>query len=70
MFHSTFAVTQCIIPLERDLILDKVCHISELLIYNMRIGDTVYTLLIVNMLCVVRSVSFQTDRGKTLLLLA
>ena len=43
VFHAIFAVSQCIIPLEIALILDNVCHMSELLLYNMHIGDTVYT---------------------------
>ena len=70
VFHVRFAVIQCIIPLERALILDNVCHISELLIYNICIWDTVYTLLIMNVLCLVWPVIFQTDHEMTLLLLA
>jgi hypothetical protein len=70
VFHARLAVIHCIIPLERALILDKVCHISELLIYNMCVWDTVYNLVIMNVLCVVWSVSFQTDREMTLLQLA
>jgi len=34
MFHGRFAVILFIIPLERTLSLDNVCHISELLICN------------------------------------
>jgi hypothetical protein len=55
------------LSVEIALILDNVCHISELLLYNMRIGDIVYTLLIMNVLYVVQSVS---NHEMTLLLLA
>ena len=53
MFHARLVVSLCIIPLEIALILGNVCHISEMLIYNVRIGNTVYPLFIINALCVV-----------------